>query len=517
MIFHARYVAPPSKRTTTNCGLHGCASLELVSCSPLAPLRKNTLINRALVYCRGRLSTEAYLSGIGRRERHRDVVPPGPIPDGQPVPDGGFFRIWLMGPNLLDYRNQIIQKTHAWGFPFHDSCWEVLALTRPDGEVDARGLFKILWSFPIRKGIINFGHDYGGDACYETHPGTVPVGQELRLVQGRTPGHQTCDPLELSELRRFFEEECSNRDSSYGTGAHAGGEVTWVGVDPFSKLPTEVLQYVLEYLPTADVLHLKQSSAVCTNVPLFQTFWMSRFLPGRECEAVFEARRHAASASLRGRWQSLYHLVNSIRKSDPFTNRGRIWGLACSLRTIMDQVASTSLRGSSADLLDRRDFHWADATTALKESKSFFPSASGSFNPRVLAVPAGALRLFISLVEIYGSRYISAIRLAVADGSSSVIGYQHAASEALVSVVEAGIAGFHLAQDDRGFRGLAVLSSSGDLSKWAGDHSGVSVRKVFFDPTTNTCEDTVQYLLCSFDVSFSSNQTSSTLANSFYV
>ncbi|MBE3042560.1 F-box protein, partial [Candidatus Bathyarchaeota archaeon] len=434
-IVHARFAAPALE--AMNGGLRGCGSLELVRRSHSTPSLKHTLVTRITVYSRSRLSTEAYLSGIGRQELVRLVVPPGH--DGHPIPDDKLLTIWLMRSSFEEPGPQL-QESHAWGFPFHESCWRILALARQDEEVDVQALFDIFRSFPVQDGIINFGHDYGGDACYEWHPGTVPVGKELGLFRGRPVGSRMSDPLELSELRCFFEEGYGSREREPGCDTVAHTYHT--RVDPFSKMPMEILQRILEYLPTTDVLHLKQSSAAFANLPLPQSFWKSRFLPGREFEAVFEAvfearsRQHAAS--LRGRWQALYHLIRSIRRSDPFANRERVWKLAGSLWGIIDQATSTSLCGNGNGHLDA--LRWVDAHTALKQSKDVFSSGSRAFYHRTFTFPASVLQVFVSLVQIHRRRYVSGIRVEAADGSSSVLGYQHAANEILISVAEPAMA-----------------------------------------------------------------------------
>lgn len=389
---------------------------------------------------------------------------------------------------------QLIQED-SWGFPFHDACWEILNLARPGIQIDVQALFDIIWCYPHQDYMINFGHDYGGDAWYQWHPGTLPGGLELPLVQGDAE-HKFFNPLELPELHRFLNESCNDRGSScdsvpYGFQAANGGE------DPFSRLPEEILQYILQYLPTADVLRLKLSSATYAKLPLSQSFWLSRFLPGREFEAIFEARLHAVS--LRGRWHSLYQLVKSLRQTNHFANRLRVWKLACSWRDVLDQVASTSLHG---DVEALQSLRWIDASTEIKGNWDIFNSGTRALYQRGIGIPSRVRRVFVSFVETWGRCYVSAIRFEAADGSSSILGYPHTASEILVPVAEGGIAGFHLAQDVRGFRGLAVLSTSGVLSKWVGESRGIPVRKLTLDSAT-TDNNGVQHLRCSLDVGFS--------------
>ena len=464
---------------------------KLVSRSPLRLGKDHTLTIRPAVYSRDRLSTVAYLSGPGRRELIRDVITPGSIPDGHPVPDDGLLTIWLM--RLCFHEpDPLWEDEDTWGFPFHDPCWQMIALVRPgddDEHADIQALFDVLGSFPVQDMLVNSGHDYGSDAHYQRFVGTVPVGRERKLVQGPVPEHQIFDPLELFGLRRFLEEEPDNGRSSFYTGARKYRVVT--GFGPFSGLPTEVLQYTLQYLATEDVLRLSQSSRACANVPLDQSFWMSRFLPGREFEPIFEARQKQNAVQLRERWHSLYLLVKTLRKSKRFKNRERVFRLASSLRAIVEQVASTNLCGD-ADTLQL--LHWIDAHTTLKSYDTSLSDGSRVFNYRGLAVLQGCRQLFVSLVDVYGWHYVAGIRF-----GASVLGYRHASSEISITV-HGQFVGFYLAQDERGLRGLAVIPASGAMSEWAGGHNGVPIRRLVPGPTT-TAHGTIRHMKCGFDVS----------------
>lgn len=420
------------------------------------------------------------------------MIPPGPTLDGLPLPDDRLLSIWLMRSIFRESDPQL-QEEDAWGFPFHYSCWEFIALVRPDDPVNVQTVFNVLRSFPVQDGFINFGHDYGGDAHYKRFAGTVRVGKEPRLVQGPTSEHQTCNPLEIPELRHFFVEDSRHSELPHDVGLHATCSIT--GDDPLSRLPAEILQYVFVQLPTRDVLRLRLSSKACANIPLSQSFWLSRFLPGWEFEAVFEARQE--TIRLKGRWKHLYRLVKSIQQSDALANRKRVYKLACSLRNIMDQVTSTSLCGDSEGIQFRR---WVSAHPAHKHRDTFFSKGSRDFCYRRCTIPASSIQVFISLVEIFGRRYVSGLRFVPASGSHTVLGYRHAAGEALVSV-SGEIAGFHIAQDERGFQGLAVLLASGALSNWAGNHRGVPIRRLVLDHPTDAYNG-VTHLRCGFDVSF---------------
>ena len=449
------------------------------------------------VYALGRHSHEAHLSGPGRREKFRDVATPGDsVGDGLELEDDGLLSFWLMCSVFNEPDpNPEIHEPPAWGFPFHEPCWEILCLAYPSDEcVDIQALFDIFRSCPIQDGVLNYGHNYGGILQYERSPERAASGQELRLVGWEVPDFARFHPLEMSDICSFIEDDSLGRASGSAMRRRTYPRIT--KPDIFSKLPVEVLQYLFENLPTSDVLYLRQSSRTCANVPLSQSFWRSRFLPGREFEAIFEA--FTEEASLRGRWEALYHLVKSIWQTSPFENRDRVWKLACSLRAILGQVTSSSLDGDSDP---SQSLNWVDACATLTPSYKGFSEGSRAFHSRTLCVPFTPVRAFVSLVEFFERRYVSGIRFETADGISSVLGYQHPTSEVLLPMEQdARMAGFLLAQDERGFRGLKMIFTSGTLSRWAGHYEGIPVRRLVIDPIT-AAQPSVRHLQSDFDVS----------------
>lgn len=198
----------------------------------------------------------------------------------------------------------------------------------------------------------------------------------------------------------------------------------------------------------------------------------------------------------KGRWNYFYRLVKSLQQSDTLTNRKRVYNLACSLRNIVDQATSTSLCGDSEGI---QSFRWVDAYPTLKHRDTFFSKGSRDFCYRMCTIPASSIHIFVSLVGIYERHYVSGMRFVSANGSHTVLGYPHAAGEVLIAV-SGEIAGFHVAQDERGFQGLAVLSASGALSKWAGNNRGVPIRRLVLDHPTAAYRG-VTHLQCGFDVS----------------
>lgn len=395
-------------------------------------------------------------------------------------------------------RNDFYQSGYqldAWGFPFHESCWKILALVRPGDEVNVQALFDICRSFPVQNNMINYGHDYGGMVLNEASDHSAESARMEPQYYNYPP--YPADPLGIPELRRKLEAECLGPPARAEVDVAPQTQYPITRADAFSKLPPEVLQHILEYLPTGEIIPLKQSSKTFANLPILQPFWRSRFLPGGELECVFETR--GLARRLGGRWRSAYRTTAAALRGDDAKNRARIWELACGMWKLMDVVNAGGLRGDEDGLGSLR---WVVASRALRAGKAEFTHGSRDLFRRTLALSPGAVSVCVSLVEVFGRHYVSAIRLDQ-DGGSEVLGYQHGPGEVLLTTCTSGISGFYLAHDGRGVRGIAVLSGTGSaVSPWAGDHEGIPSRKLVFDNVTSS-QSSIRYLKGGFDVCLS--------------
>ena len=74
--------------------------------------------------------------------------------------------------------------------------------------------------------------------------------------------------------------------------------------------------------------------------------------------------------------------------------------------------------------------------------------------------------------------YIARLRFEFESGHKFRLGYNNSEHWAFLSVEQMTIAGFCLAQDKRGVRGIAVSSTGGVLSRWIGDHKTIPKRRL---------------------------------------
>lgn len=380
----------------------------------------------------------------------------------------------------------------AQGYPIHDNCRQILVAASDSDKIDAQVLLDVLRSFPIHgNGIVNFGHDYGGvaqdgDMAWS---GTTAAEKERDLGHGWDHLYPQTDPLDVPTLRRFFKNANSFHDDGEGrppVRLHDGP----TQADIFSVLPEETLASLFEILPSADVAHLRQASRICARAALRDSFWRSRFSPGREFEYITGTVGEYRAAATE-RWKSLYLLAKVIRDGPEVANRRRVYGLARSLRRLVDVAAGAYLRGGPVGSSGGE--HWVTASRKHCALNQMFTRGSRSLWTRTLSVPKGA-SVYVSCVDIFGARYVSGVRFESRDGEERDLGYMHNAT--LVSRLT-DISGFVLAQDERGIRGLSVLSSKGSLD-WVGDHENVPKRRLVLPPQHGP----IRYLKGGFDVGY---------------
>ncbi|KAF7540642.1 hypothetical protein G7Z17_g12156 [Cylindrodendrum hubeiense] len=273
--------------------------------------------------------------------------------------------------------------------------------------------------------------------------------------------------------------------------------------DPFNVLPFEVLSKVVVMLSSRDVLHFKLASPVLATMVLPESFWRSRFLPGREFSHIYES---TLSTSIAGSWRSLYDRTRSFDVS--MMNRKRVWGLTASIGQLLNQrLGSMVCFGHALDsLFVHREMHgsdiWTTAISDLHEARKAFPQGSRELWRRQISLPKSFQVMDVSYVILEQKKYISGLQFTPQSGEIIELGYPHPQQKARIHwpIIEDGIFGFRLAIDDRGIRGIAVYYSSRWLSAWVGDYVGVPKRNLLIPTAKNSPRPFVGRLYAGFDI-----------------
>ncbi|KAI9898069.1 hypothetical protein N3K66_006429 [Trichothecium roseum] len=142
------------------------------------------------------------------------------------------------------------------------------------------------------------------------------------------------------------------------------------------------------------------------------------------------------------------------------------------------------------------DRRWATASRSFNMPSSHFTNGRRSLWERAITLPTGPAIPFVSGCEMFGRFYISAIELETDDGTHLCLGYRHAASKTPLCPGKVVITGFCLAEDERGLRGISVLSVGGITSEWVGERHGLSKRMLVL---SSAAESKVGHLKGGFD------------------
>lgn len=465
--------------------------------------------------------TSAFVSGVGERHRFNDLVPNpvrnnnhgnvvseegGTLSTGPPESiEADTMEIDLISSQFGD-QPAVGPGERIWGFPFHCSCWDLLIARREThgaAKYEPQAVFDVLRSFP-RHRLSEFGHDYGGVAGYDLEVDLFEIvdpshqachllpGEEPRLVYDRTDRElihmQKQDPMCVTEISSAFRGEMP--PGSPVPEAHPVdglGNVTNRCSEPFGKLAIEILQFIISELSSPEVVALKQSSRVFQRLPLPDTFWRSRFLPGREFEYVFEALWHFQNRN--GQWRAIYQHLRDMSKSPGLVNRRRIWELAQTLSDFVETRLENNICSGKAvrsyfepAAAAEDDAIWTEGHRCLRPFNQAFSTGCRELYVRTMLAPPNATNIYVSVVEILDKIYVSGLRFEESGGTIQQMGYVRPGNETLLmwnaQSEPSRSTGFHLALDQHGVCGLCVVSGGKELSGWAGRYDNVPKRRL---------------------------------------
>ncbi|KAL2171244.1 hypothetical protein VTG60DRAFT_3350 [Thermothelomyces hinnuleus] len=214
------------------------------------------------------------------------------------------------------------QTTKTWTFRVHADCWELVACRAPDpvacATVFCRSLLSADWCFDTTCPIPRAHARTRKPACHGRNCRRVSMrrlesfdGLEAELGLDRLP--TVHDPVSLEQLGVHT---LHTPPSTYNAAAAAAAAAATTrnrpgkaaAGDPFSVLPPQMLQLVIQHTPTSDLASVRLASGAVARVSriadLPQAFWRSRFAPPFEMGFALPQR---ADADLD--WRAMYFLI----------------------------------------------------------------------------------------------------------------------------------------------------------------------------------------------------------------
>ncbi|VUC24068.1 unnamed protein product [Clonostachys rosea] len=448
------------------------------------------------------------ISGIGRRN-WRDVIPLDEAVATQ-APSAIVDEVWLKIKLLVHHFDPALyvewNSQTVWGFPLHDSCWNLLRLNDPEipEEAVVHNLFDLCRSQPIQRNVMDWGHDYGGLLAYELAPTAVCPGESAILRARSFIGNtHLSDPINIPELQSVLDQDGLDLASDQSSQL-ASSNITQ---DPFAIFPHEILVHILAELDSADVVSLFFASRILASSGLPGPFWRSRFWPGKEFSHIFELCGQGSSAPRN--WRQTYGLVKAINDNPALENRRRIWGLASRLNGFIrarkqlkecEGIPMELSEGCGSRKPHRSNRHMGSVSPLC----NYFTRGSRALYYRKVLIKGWIKKMTISVNRLNGRTYICGLSFVHQQGVSS-IGYHpigrrtqeinfwaSSSCRYLISILE-------IARDPRGVRGIRILSNEDGWSRWVGDHVDLPKRMIKCErPCEESGEPTIS-IVAGFD------------------
>ncbi|KAI1370475.1 hypothetical protein F4677DRAFT_465185 [Hypoxylon crocopeplum] len=393
----------------------------------------------------------------------------------------------------------------AMGFPFHTRCWGILSLACFNHRIDLDGrsiqaVFDLCMSLPYHFGhVLDWDHNYE-DLLEPAHDAIGPCPGEEPRFKYKQSGFRVWDKRPIGNPK--FDRAMAQRPGLLNTLLNTPRTILRgpSKSDPFRKLPLELRQMIYLFMDSRDVANLRLASPSCAGTHLAEPFWQSRF-QGGEFEHVFEANNLYEAF---GSWRALYHHIRVLtRQRLPcLGNRRRVWRLACHLRSLIElRLSYNACEGAPSHTLNhsRHDsIGWLTAGAVPRSPESEFWRTSKVLEERMITLPTTPREAMVSSVQIGHKTYISGIRFAYGDNQSISLGYCSLGKETVITLHKS-LAGFYLAFDSKGIRGLRLAPQVGTLSGWVGDWRNLCYRALVI-PTLEDSLVAVKGVKGGFDI-----------------
>lgn len=236
-----------------------------------------------------------------------------------------------------------------YGYAFHDSCWCLLKACYQNHSIPFERLYDVFGSLVCVEewnACPRWGYYYGG--LFRLHQESRYPWEydKIEHANSRRVRNTHRDPYRVPQVQSLLQKQPESPPNGK-IGKAAPGNQTEVSRGHLMKLPQEILDEIIMYLPTADALRCRYASRDLARTFFSQRFWATRFGTNGECSFLFEIQ--AVNKSPRN-WRSLYHYLNGANIQGPLRNRKRVWRLSQLLIDMSRLVwcgSPTSLRKSN--------------------------------------------------------------------------------------------------------------------------------------------------------------------------
>ncbi|KAM5453842.1 hypothetical protein MaudCBS49596_002466 [Microsporum audouinii] len=358
-----------------------------------------------------------------------------------------------------------VNENGLHGFVTHNMCWKILQKFYEPDDVPLERLLEICRSLPQCSAGVWLGHDYSGLIILDTKNHYPWEGR----VTGRRNILLPCaeeNPYDIAEMSSLL-----MLSSNLPRTPEASRFILMIGTnrDCFATLPWELIEAICVNLSVPDILSLVRASRSFHPILTSQTFWATRFEPGKDRELIFEKWNSKEERD----WIKLYQLTNRSSSSPGLENRRHIWDLVREFAPSLDSSLDKSHeRPLSSNIYDKS--HEVTAEILPDPTLSiggFFNQGCLLFHKQHTAVPPNLSGVAFSIT----ANYITGIRLISPSQEDICLGYIIKNKETALEVT--AISGFILAVDSRGVRAIRAIDGNGNESRWFGNPKDTPITK----------------------------------------
>jgi hypothetical protein len=359
-------------------------------------------------------------------------------------------------------------------FLLHARCYTLLEEFFYPRPVSVVRLAELCSSCPEQKNSLNWGHDYDE---------MIPLRHyypwdELNIDCSGTEYELEGDPLEISELAEIL--YTAQLDTPKKTKTHSKWIHHETVANCFTRLPPEILGYIMTYLPTDDVQAL---SRTCKGLKIYipselePSFWMSRFQEPFEFDSIFEVHKYKGKLD----WKSLYcEVAKTMSESLGLSSRDSIWYIIQS--GLSDLLSLHRNSGRTLQLPNKDKLRWKEVYGDLRQREGRYRSIDFNrgckrFYTQCTSIPT-LRQVVVSTIFIGNTSYITGLCFISDQGLEIGLGYRARGDRPSQNVTDqvintSGIQGFLVALGSKGIQGLRLTSDLGQLSPWIGHSDGL--------------------------------------------
>lgn len=294
------------------------------------------------------------------------------------------------------------------------------------------------------------------------------------------------DPYDIPDVHRLLADESQSPPVFTTHNTLSTG-------DTFAALPEEIRTAIARCLLTSDALSLRAASRSFWHIFYSQQFWKSRFTllhPDRSW--LFES----LDGNMTRDWRYLYRRTSNLSSSPALQNRKRIWGLAMSIRDILNEQSLENPDDSDSAATGHTEEQDKNVLESIEVAGLVHPRPAPhcfSEGCRItqrqrlsLSDPVKLSRIAFSLVRVGNTTYISGLRF-VSSEISQQIGYRSPTEHTLA--LNSCLTGWRIAVGPRGIQAIqCVFADKEAHSPWFGSLEDACITNRLADSDIKTID-----------------------------